>query len=105
MGSQSKTVAPAIPPSHWEQSVYGDGIGELFERFGTTVRLCSAQATFAQIARGSVDDQDPSLKTPDTARAYRLNALRHGRQNREATVEVVVQILGEARVILGEYNS
>lgn len=55
MGGQSTTVAPIIPPSYGERSVYGEGIGALFERFGTTVRLCSAQVTFAQVARGAID--------------------------------------------------
>lgn len=54
-GGESTTVAPIIPPSYGERSVYGDGVGTLFERFGTTARLCSAQATFAQIARGALD--------------------------------------------------
>lgn len=54
-GGRSTTVAPIIPPSYGERSVYSDGVGELFEQFGTTARLCSAQATFAQIARGALD--------------------------------------------------
>lgn len=54
-GGESTTVAPIIPPSYGERSVYGNGVGTLFERFGTTARLCSAQATFAQIARGALD--------------------------------------------------
>lgn len=54
-GGQSTTVAPIIPPSYGERSAYGDGVGELFTRFGTTARLCSAQATLALIARGALD--------------------------------------------------
>lgn len=54
-GGQSTTVAPIIPPSHGERSVYCNGVGELFERFGTIVRYCSAQATFALLARGAID--------------------------------------------------
>lgn len=54
-GGQSTTVAPIIPPSYGDRSVYSDGVGELFRRFGTTVRLCSAQATLALIARGALD--------------------------------------------------
>ncbi|WP_340101465.1 inositol monophosphatase [Salinibaculum salinum] len=52
---QSTTVAPIIPPTYGDRSVYGDGVGDMFRRFGTTVRLCSAQATLALIARGALD--------------------------------------------------
>lgn len=52
---RSATVAPIIPPSHGDRETYVTGLGDLFERFGTTVRLCSAQATLALIARGSLD--------------------------------------------------
>ena len=51
----SATVAPIIPPSYGERGTYVEGLGTLFERFGTTLRLCSAQATFALIANGSID--------------------------------------------------
>lgn len=54
-GGQSTTIAPIIPPAYGERSTYGDGVGELFERFGTTARVCSAQATFALLARGALD--------------------------------------------------
>lgn len=52
---QSAAVAPIIPPSYGDRSVYGDGVGELFEWFGTTVRFCSAQVTLGLIARGALD--------------------------------------------------
>jgi myo-inositol-1(or 4)-monophosphatase len=52
---RSATVAPIIPPRYGDRGNYIEGLGELFERFGTTVRLCSAQATFALIARGAID--------------------------------------------------
>lgn len=54
-GGESTTVAPIVPPAYGERSTYADGVGELFERFGTTVRYCSAQATFALIARGALE--------------------------------------------------
>lgn len=54
-GGKSTTVALTIPPSYGERSVYREGVGTLFDRFGTTVRLCSAQATFALVARGALD--------------------------------------------------
>ncbi|MFC7113707.1 inositol monophosphatase family protein [Natronoarchaeum sp. GCM10025703] len=52
---RSATVAPIIPPSYGERETYVEGLGAVFERFGTTLRLCSAQATFALIADGSLD--------------------------------------------------
>lgn len=49
------TVAPIIPPSYGERETYVEGLGELFQRFGTCVRYCSAQATFALVARGALE--------------------------------------------------
>lgn len=52
---ESTTVAPIIPPSYGERTAYSDGVGELVEQFGSTVRYCSAQVTLALIARGALD--------------------------------------------------
>ena len=52
---RSATVAPIIPPAYGHREVYAEGLGRLFDRFGTTVRFCSAQATLALLAQGSIE--------------------------------------------------
>lgn len=51
----SATVAPIIPPPYGARAAYSDGVGQLFDGFGTTVRFCSAQVTLAMLARGALD--------------------------------------------------
>lgn len=52
---RSATVAPIIPPAYGHREGYVNGLARLFDRSGTTVRFCSAQATFALLARGSIE--------------------------------------------------
>lgn len=54
-GDQASAVALTIPPAHGERSEYAAGTGDVDERFGTVVRLCSAQVTFALLARSAID--------------------------------------------------
>jgi myo-inositol-1(or 4)-monophosphatase len=53
--ARASTVALTIPPAYGERSEYTAGTGDVYEQFGTVVRLCSAQVTFALLARGALD--------------------------------------------------
>jgi myo-inositol-1(or 4)-monophosphatase len=48
-------VAPIALPPYGQREVYGDGIGDMFERFGDIRRIGSIQITLALVASGGLD--------------------------------------------------